>query len=318
MVSRRSFLTTGSLAFAVAGCSSFNFSGEDKNAPARPRPEGAWTVGKCPFRLGMAGFSYVRMNLDDMLDSLQRLDVHWLCIKDFHLSIKSTPAQIAEFHRKCADHGVKGYAVGPIYMSTRDEAKAAFDYAKAVGVDTVVGVPWEAAPDGNTGWSKRWGSRKLCEYLSDLCAEYDIRYAIHNHSFDAPKMFPDGKYGWDMVKDLDRRMGLCLDIGHEFRNDSDPCDTIRRYRSRLWDIHLKNPANCTLGNSGAMPFPRGRIDLYEVAKTLTEVNYTGVCAIEYEAFPPKPKDKAQKDPAIYENQLAESIGYFRGIMDCIR
>lgn len=307
MLTRRSFFATGSLALAAAGCASTAVCKADRNAPARPRPVGAWTVGKCPFRLGMAGFTYHKFKLEDMLRDLQKLDIHWLCIKDFHLPINATAAQIAEFHKKCADFGVKGYGVGPIYMSTRDEAKRAFDYAKAVGVDTVVGVPWEKAPDGNANWNARVGSRSLCEYLSDLCKEYNLRYAIHNHSSDSPKMFPDGKYGWDMVKDLDPRMGLCLDIGHEFRDNSDPADTIRRYHTRLFDVHLKNPKNPTLKDSGAMQFPRGRIDLYEVAKALTEVNYTGVCGIEYE-----------RDFTDNFAGLAESIGYFRGIMDCIR
>jgi hypothetical protein len=53
---------------------------------------------------------------------LKRVDVHYLCIKDFHLPIKSTEAEVAAFHAKCKEFGVAGYGVGPIYMSRPEES----------------------------------------------------------------------------------------------------------------------------------------------------------------------------------------------------
>jgi hypothetical protein len=45
-------------------------------------------------------------------------DVKYLCIKDFHLPLNSNEKEIADFHAKLASKGIKGYAVGPIYMKS--------------------------------------------------------------------------------------------------------------------------------------------------------------------------------------------------------
>ena len=69
-----------------------------------------------PFSLGLAGYTFVHFDLETTLKTMKRLGVKNLCIKDFHLPLNSTDEQIKAFHAKCAEYGVKGYAVGPIYM----------------------------------------------------------------------------------------------------------------------------------------------------------------------------------------------------------
>jgi sugar phosphate isomerase/epimerase len=41
-------------------------------------------------------------------------------------------------------------------------------------------------------------------------------------------------------------------------------------------------------------------------KTLRKINYTGMCSLEYE--------KDMKDPSVLQAGIAESIGYFKGVM----
>ena len=211
MFTRRSFFATSSLALAAAGCRSFT-------SPC------SCTMGcqKVKFRFAMAGYSCHRLSVDATLALMKRLDMRYLCIKDFHLPFTSTDAQIAAFKQKCADHGVTGYGLGPVYMDTKDKARETFEFAKRVGVKTIVGVPFERK-DIN-GKSTRVESRPLCEHVDGLCKEYDMRYAIHNHGPDIPYLFPTGERAWNMVKDLDPRMGLCLDIGHDFRAKANPAD----------------------------------------------------------------------------------------------
>ena len=128
MIDRRSFIGLGALALCATGSKALAV------APCCA----AKKCKKVPFKLGVAGYTYNKFSIDETLAFLERLDVHYLCIKNFHLPFDSTPAQIAEFKKKCADHGVTGYGVGPIYMSSNEEAKKAFDYAAAIGVKTVV------------------------------------------------------------------------------------------------------------------------------------------------------------------------------------
>lgn len=297
MITRRGFFASSSLAVLAAGCKSVV---RTEGCPA------ASACGKVKFKLAMAGYSCHQLTVDETLALLKKLDVHYLCIKDFHLPFSATDADIAAFKQKCADHGVTGYALGPVYMDSKEQAKRTFDFAKRVGVNTVVGVPFEMKEIG--GKKTRAESRSLCEALSELCREYDIRYAIHNHGPDIPYLFPTGERSWNMVKDLDPRMGLCLDIGHDFRAKANPADSVRRFHSRIFDMHIKNVLFDPKKNL-AVPMPRGEMDLWAVVKELVAVGYDGCCSLEYESFPPK-----DFKPAIKEIDVAESIGYFKGLM----
>ncbi|MBR0504536.1 MAG: sugar phosphate isomerase/epimerase [Kiritimatiellae bacterium] len=298
MMDRRSFLGLGALAMLAAGC---------QTTGAKCASAGCCKKGKVPFKLGVAGYTYNKFSIDETLAFLERLDVHYLCIKNFHLPFDSTPAQIAEFKKKCADHGVTGYGVGPIYMASNEEAKKAFDYAAAIGVKTVVAVPTEEKEMEVGGKKKkvRFHSRARCEYLAGLCKEYDMRIAIHNHGPDIPYCFPTGESAFNMVKDLDARMGLCLDIGHDFRAGQNPADSIRKYGSRIYDMHIKNVKFDPKKNI-AVPMPRGDMDMWEIVKALVEVNYTGCCSLEYE--------RDFKDNLA---GVAESIGYFKGLIKAV-
>ncbi len=149
------------------------------------------------FKLGMAGYSFVHFKLDEALEMMKKTDVHYLCIKDFHLPYKSTAEEITAFHQKLKDAGVTGYAVGPIYTKTHQEIDNAFDYAKRVGVDLIVGIP----------------NHEDLKYVEQKVKEYNIRYAIHNHGPE-DKLYPNATSVYNLVKDLDPRVGLCFDMGH--------------------------------------------------------------------------------------------------------
>ncbi len=258
----------------------FGFSQETKPGP-QPPPE----TGE-KFKVGMAGFTFVKFDLDKTLETLRKTDVHYLCIKDFHLPFKSTDAEIAAFHAKLKEYDVVGYAVGPIYMKSVEEIDRAFEYAKRVGVKLIVGVP----------------NVELLPYVDKKVKEYDFNYAIHLHGPDIA-IFPDADDVWNHVKDLDPRIGMCLDIGHDTRNGKDPVADLKKYHSRVFDIHIKDVTGTTkLGYS--LEIGRGIIDFPAFVKMLREVGYSGVCSLEHE--------KEMDNPFM---GIAESIGYFRGVIE---
>ena len=237
------------------------------------------------FKLGMAGYTFVHFDLDKTLEIMQKLNVRYLCIKDFHLPFSSTDEEIAAFHAKLAAKGVTGYAVGPIYMRSEKEIDDAFEYAKRVGVKTIVGVP----------------NVDLLPYVDKKVKEYDFKYAIHLHGPDI-EIFPDADDVWKHTKDLDPRIGMCLDIGHDTRNGKDPVADLKKYHARVFDIHIKDvTGNTKLGYS--VEIGRGIIDFPAFMKMLRKVGYTGVCNLEHE--------RNMKDPFM---GIAESIGYFRGMI----
>lgn len=244
-------------------------------------------VAEDRFKLGIAGYSFVHFDIDESLAMMKRMDVKYLCIKDFHLPLSSTDAEIAAFHEKLAASGVTGYAVGPLYMTkSRAEIDGAFEYAKRVGVKLIVGVP----------------NKEDLPYISDKTAEYDIRYAIHNHGPE-DKLYPNATSIFELVKDLDPRMGLCFDMGHNMRDGQDPVRDVKRYHKRIFDIHLKN-VTAANKDGGTCELGRGVIDIPAFINALRKMGYDGKCSLEFE--------KDMKDPLA---GLAESVGYFKGVSD---
>jgi sugar phosphate isomerase/epimerase len=254
------------------------------SAQVRPDPQPAPDSFE-QFNVGMAGYTFVNFDLDKTLEIMDKCDVKYLCIKDFHLPLKSTDEEIAAFHAKLKTKGVTGYAVGPIYMRSRDEVDNAFEYAKRVGVKLIVGVP----------------NYELLPYVDLKVKEYDFQYAIHLHGPDMP-LYPDADDVWNNVKDLDGRIGMCLDVGHDTRNGKDPVKDLEKYHSRVFDIHIKDVTGSTKAGY-SVEIGRGIIDFPAFIDMLRKVDYSGVCSLEHE--------RNMKDPFL---GIAESIGYFRGMI----
>lgn len=295
MITRRSFFKRTGLATAAA-------AGMSKWVAGTARAQAPVTTGLAaePFRLGIAGYTFNKFKLEQTLEMLKKVDVHYLCIKDFHLPLTSTDEEIAAFHAKCQSFQVAGYGVGPIYMGTPEEVDKAFAYAKRVGVKTLVGVPFKLVE------KKRVASPELLQRVNERVQEYDLRYAIHNHGPDMPELFPSAESTMELIKDLDPRVGLCLDIGHDFRDGKDPIKAVVQFADRLHDLHLKNVTSPDKRGRG-VELPRGAIDIAALVRALRKIKYRGVCSLEYE--------KDMDNPLA---GIAESIGYFRGVLDGTR
>jgi sugar phosphate isomerase/epimerase len=131
--------------------------------------------------------------------------------------------------------------------------------------------------------------------------EYNIRIAIHNHGPE-DKHFPTPQSVLEVVRKLDKRCGLCMDIGHSARTGVDVVETIAGAGDRLFDMHVKDlrdmkvkESQCDIGD-GAMPF-------VAIFKQLKKMGYTGCINMEYEV--------PVKDPTI---GMLRSLSYMRGVL----
>ena len=263
-----------------------------------------------PFKFGMAGFTFCKQDLDRSLAAMRKVDCHYLCIKDFHLKYDASDAEIAAFKAKLAAAGVEALAAGPHYFDSEKDARLLFDFAKRYGLKTVVGVPYGKAK-GPDGKEKKVEDDAILDIVERLVAEYDIRFAIHNHGPDMPELFPTAASVMRRIGARDRRIGLCLDIVHERRAGADPVESIRKYADRIYDVHVNN-AVLVRDGKGKIPYrpvpaPRGDLDIPAVFRALAETGYAGVCHLENAI--------GKTDDG---SGLLESVGYFRGCMDSIR
>jgi inosose dehydratase len=240
------------------------------------------------FKFAMAGWTFNKFKLEPSLDIMERVDVHYLCIKNFHLPFDSSPEQIAEFHNKLKAKGVTGYAVGPISMKSEADADQAFEYCKRTGVTMVVGVP----------------EHELLPYIDKKIKEYGFHFAIHNHGYD-DKLYPTLESIYLKVKDLDPRIGMCHDIGYSMLMGIDPTAVTIKYGSRIFDIHVKDVTGATAEGKDC-ELGRGIIDFPAFIRALRTIKYKGMCSLEFE------KDDTDPLPGI-----AESVGYFKGVWNSV-
>lgn len=241
-------------------------------------------------KIGVATYSLRTLPLDDAIKALQRCGLKYISIKDVHLAMKTTADERKAIAKKFRDAGLIPMSCGNVGM-TNDEAniRAAFEYARDIGLPTMVCAPH---PDS-------------MPILDKMVKEFDIKLAIHNHGPE-DKRFPRPTDVWDAVQKYDKRIGLCIDIGHSARAGDDPATAVLKYQERLYDMHLKDLNNVTPKGS-PVEGGRGVLDLKSVFEALVKINYQYMAAFEYE--------KDGKDPV---PGLSETIGYCRGIIASIK
>ena len=278
MKTRRQFFKLAGTGILAAGVTSAYGSG------AFPGEE---TGEKDLFSLGMAGYTFREFTVEKAVEMMNRVQITNLSVKDFHMPYNSTQEQINSVISKFRSGGINVYAVGVVYMKTEKEVDQAFEYAKMAGVKLIVGAPEYA----------------LLPYVEKKIKSYDIRLAIHNHGPDNP-LYPNSTDIWNHIWDMDKRMGICIDIGHTTRDGKDPVFDILRYGSRIFDVHIKDVDGATKEGK-TLEIGRGIIDIPAVIAALRKIKFSGMCSLEFE--------KDMKDPL---PGIAESIGYFKGAMKC--
>ncbi len=243
---------------------------------------------KPKFKLGMASYTLRKFNLDQTLKMTNRLALKYICFKDFHLALNSSPQQIETAVAKVKDAGLDLYGGGVIYMRNEQQVRQGFAYARAAGMKVIVGVP----------------AHDVLGLVEEMVKEYDIKVAIHNHG-PGDQVYPTPETAYERVKDLDPRIGLCIDIGHTMRSGIDPSEPAQRYADRLHDVHIKDVSAAT-GRGSTVEIGRGVIDIPRFLRTLVKIDYAGVVSFEHE--------KDQNDPL---PGVAESVGYVRGVLETI-
>lgn len=237
-------------------------------------------------RVGVASYSLREFPITEALQNIRRLGVHYLSLKDIHLPLSSTPEQRRQVRQQAEDMGLSITSCGVIYLrNDEDQMHQAFDYVRDLGASiAVVGV-----------------SRDMLPLLDKVIRSYELKVAIHNHGPD-DKLFPSPRQVYDAVKGIDRRIGLCMDIGHTFRMHEDLVDDVKRTRDRLYSMHLKDLDSDHVDAKG-VPVGTGVLPTISLLRELLHTAYAGELQLEYEVEP--------KDPLL---GMAESLGYMRGAL----
>jgi inosose dehydratase len=245
-------------------------------------------------KIGVATYTFREWPIEETIKGLQRAGMKYISIKNVknHVDLSHTPEERKQRTEMFRAAGMVPLSVGNVGMKN-DEAdmRRAFEYARDVGVPTMV-----CSPSGPVENLTQWIQR-----LDPLVKEFNIKLAIHNHGPE-DKNFPSPYDIWKIAEKYDKRIGLCIDVGHTARAGVDPAESIIKCKERLYDVHLKDIS--ALGNRNTpIEGGRGILDLKSILAALLKINYQALAGYEYE--------KDGKDPL---PGLVETLGYTKGLL----
>jgi sugar phosphate isomerase/epimerase len=282
LIARRSFLRAavlGSTVWAAAPFIRLAVAGPTK--PLRDPFDG--------LKVGLTSYTLRKFSLDEAIAMTNELGVKYISLKDMHLPFRSTTAERQLAHQKITDAGLILMGGGVIYMKNNpDEIRAFFEYAKDAGMSTIVCSPDPEALDT----------------IEKMAIDYDIRVAIHNHG-PGDKKYPSPLDVLRLVKHRDRRMGVCMDVGHTVRLGEDPVVVLRKCGGRLYEFHMKDVTSAT-PDGKPTEVGKGVIDISAVLRALVKMKYPYHVALEYEANGDAPMPGVK-----------ESIVFMRGVLATI-
>jgi len=276
MTNRRDFLKAAGIGMAAAAVPGLA-NASAGNAEGRK--------GKNDIQLGVASYTLRKFSTEEALDMTVRCGVNRITFKDMHLPLDADNATIKETVELCKKKGVTLYGAGVVYMRSKDDVDRAFEYAKTAGMEMIVGVP----------------NHELLEYVEGKVKQYDIKLAIHNHG-PGDKLYPSAESAYNLIKKMDKRMGLCIDIGHTKRIDRNPEQDVKDFFDRVLDIHIKD-VTAAAAEGKTCIIGRGVIDFPAFMKNVVDMGYKGTLALEYEAEADDPLPG-----------MMESLGFTKGVL----
>jgi sugar phosphate isomerase/epimerase len=243
------------------------------------------------FKLGVASYSLRSFPRDAAIKMIQELKITHVSVKEYHLPYKSSPEELEQGRKEFEAAGLKITSGGNISLAKNDDAdiKKYFEYAKACGMPMIVCAP----------------THENLKKLEAAVKEYNIKAAIHNHGPE-DKHFPTPESVLEAVKNLDPRVGLCMDIGHSTRAGSDVVKVTAMAGPRLLDMHVKDLASSTAKESQC-DVGEGKLPFVALFRQLKKMGYKGCVNLEYEINAKNPLPGMQK-----------SYAYMRGVMAALK
>jgi sugar phosphate isomerase/epimerase len=255
---------------------------------ARGAPDtGATTIPQTTIRLGVASYSLREFPRAAAIEMIRALHTPWVNIKSMHLPYTLSATELASARREFEAAGltiVGGGTIGFEHDSDDDVGKY-FEYAKGAGMPLIVAT---AAP-------------AILPRIERFAKRFDIAVAIHNHGPEDPH-YPTPYDVLRYVKDMDPRMGLCVDVGHTVRAGADVVKALADAGPRVLDLHIKDlrdpkaRASYTIVGEGVMP-------ITGIFRQLIAMRYTGCANLEHEI------DASDPLPG-----MMQSFAYMRGVL----
>lgn len=246
-----------------------------------------YRIAGADIKLGVASYSFRKFSREQAIQMTKALGTPYLNVKDFHLPLTSTPEEIAAARKEFTENKIVLVGCGNIGFSKDDpnDIRSKFEYAKQAGFPLIVCAPTHVTLP------------KLEKYVQ----EFNIKIAVHNHGPE-DKNFPTPQSVLAVVKNMDPRCGLCIDVGHTARTGVDVMESIAEAGPRLLDMHIKDLAN-PLVKESQVPVGEGKLPIPQIFGQLVKMKYKASVNLEYEVQPEDPMPGMRKSFAYMRQVL---------------
>lgn len=221
------------------------------------------TSTESSLKIGFQSYSLRHFTpMEKFIPEAEKLGLEYVELYSALLPTSASSSEIDEAKRQLASIGLTVNAYGvQSFTADHDQNEEVFQFAKELGVTNLSANP----------------TKDAFSSLEKLVDRYDIRIAIHNHG---PKDEVWGRPEWilDAVRDLDPRIGSCLDTGWVIMAGVDAVEAIEMLGERVLGVHLKD---FTEEGNEVIPGD-GLLDLDRTLAALQEVGFDGPFSIEYE------------------------------------
>jgi len=277
-LSRRDFARSGAIAAVAFAASSDVFALTQQRPPA----------DESPIRFGVASYTFRNFTCAQMIAFLKQLNVLALNAKDVKDHLPTDPQQEATALADYAAAGIELHAAGTIYFPKDEDAdiRSKFEYCKRAAIPII--AAGDPAPE-------------TLPRIEKFVKEYDIRFAIHNHGPE-DKLWHSPQDVLKAVKNMDQRMGCCIDVGHTARAGADVVQSIREAGPRLFNVHMKDLASFQSKES-QVDVGEGAMPVKKIFEALIAMKYQGFVDLEYEIHADDPM------PGVIA-----SFAYMRGVL----
>ncbi len=171
-----------------------------------------FSIFQCIDKTAALGLKYMSLSGSVSLDGTNSLP-----------TVKLSDQDAAAIREAAAAKGIKLVNIGVVTLPPNEaESRKAFEFARKMGIDTLVAEPEPAALDT----------------VEKLCKEYNIKVAIHDHPKPSHYWNPDTVL--EAVKGRTPLMGSCADTGHWLRSGLDPVECLKKLEGRVICLHFKD------------------------------------------------------------------------------
>lgn len=293
---RRRFLKAGTVLAGTTALGGLPSPGIARADEAEATPNAA----RLGWRVTCAAYTFNRLTFVETLRQVASLGLNaveafeWQRLSAEQGDVQTNATMPAEVRQQVAgqlaDRGIRMVGLYCRDLDSEAAARPVFQFAKDMGVQYLVAEP----------------AFEAYEMLGQLCAEYRIKLAVHNHP--APSRYYNPETTLKMVRDRGPWIGACCDTGHWVRSGFQPVEALKKLEGHIVSFHLKDVDKFGEKSAVCVPWGEGAGQIGEILNEMHRQRWQGDFGIEYEPYSPDNTQHAAQCIAFLEKIAGQLVG----------